>query len=185
MIQQMGFNQMSTDYGNQVFLTTYQDNKTTELTLVNKHHYNKAQLYALMLKVDHDSRYKHLKPETCIIIRQFRLNKHRSGKRVGTRKEMMNNHKTSRGINTVNLIQVLIQPRVDPDPEQNQTKQLHLLLSNIQAIKSKELLLLEHLNSNNIDIAVITEMWLNEDIYKAWVLTSELNRNRFHLDTSN
>ena len=41
----------------------------------------------------------------------------------GTRKEMRNNHKTSRGINTANLIQVLIQPRVDQDPEQNQRKQ--------------------------------------------------------------
>ena len=98
---------------------------------------------------------------------------------------MGHDHKTPRGINTANLVQVLIQPRVDQDPEQNQTKQLHLLLSNIQSIKSKELLLLKHLNNKNIDIAVITEMWLNEDTDKAWILTSELSRNGFHLDTSN
>ena len=88
-----------------------------------------------MLKVDHDSRYKQLKPETCIIIRQLRLNKCRCGKRGGTRKEMRHNHKIPRGINTADLVQVLIQPRVDQDPEQNQTKQFHLLLSNIQSIK--------------------------------------------------
>ena len=105
-----------------------------------------------MLKVDHDSRYKCLKPKTCIIIRQLRLNKCRCGKKGGTRKEMRHNHKTPRGINTANLIQVLIQPRDDQDPEQNQRKQLHLLLSDIQSIKSKELLLLEHLNSNNIEM---------------------------------
>ena len=40
MIQQMAvnlgnFNQISTDYGDQIFLTTYQDNETSELTLVN------------------------------------------------------------------------------------------------------------------------------------------------------
>ena len=46
-------------------------------------------------------------------------------------------------------------------------------------------MLLEHLINNNIDIAVITEMWLNEDTEKAWVLTSELNRNGFNLDMSN
>ena len=39
------------------------------------------------------------------------------------------------------------------------------------------------MNNNNIDIAVITETWLNEDTGKVWVLTSELNRNGFHLDT--
>ena len=59
------------------------------------------------------------------------------------------------------------------------------MLSNTQPIKNKELLLLEHLNNNNIDIAVITETWLNDDTDKAWVLASKLNRNGFHLDTSN
>ena len=52
-------------------------------------------------------------------------------------------------------------------------------------IKNKELLLLEHLNNKRIDIAVVTETWLSEDTDKAWVLTSELNRNGFSLDTSN
>ena len=60
-----------------------------------------------------------------------------------------------------------------------------LLLSNIQSIKSKGILLIKHLNNNNIDIAVITEMWLNDDTDKAWVLTSEVNRNGYHLDMSN
>ena len=46
-------------------------------------------------------------------------------------------------------------------------------------------MLLEHLNNNHIDIAVIAEIWLNDDTDKAWVLTSELNRNGYHLDTSN
>ena len=105
--------------------------------------------------------------------------------RGGTRKEMRHNHKTARGINAANLVQVHIKPRVDQDPGQNRTKQLHLLVSNIQSIKGQELLLLEHLINNNIDIAVITETWLNEDTDKAWVLTSELNRNGLNLDTSN
>ena len=77
MIQQMAnnignFNQMSTDYGNLVTLATNRNNEITELTLGNKHHYNRVQLYELMLKVENDNRYKLLEPETCIIIRQLR-----------------------------------------------------------------------------------------------------------------
>ena len=74
---------------------------------------------------------------------------------------------------------------VDHDQEGNGIKQLHLLLGNIQSIKNKELQLLEHLNNDRIDIAVVIETWLNEDTDKAWVLTSELNRNGFNLETSN
>ena len=85
----------------------------------------------------------------------------------------------------VNLVQVHTKPIIDQDQESNRIKQLHLLLSNIQSMKNKEPLLLEHLKNNMIDIAVVTETWLNEDTDKAWVLTSELNRNGFNLDTSN
>ena len=74
-----------------------------------------------MLKVNHDNRYKHLKPATCIIIRQLRLNKCKCNRRGGTQKECRHNHKFPRGINTANLEQVLIQPRVDQDLEQNQS----------------------------------------------------------------
>ena len=138
-----------------------------------------------MLKVENDNRYKLLEPETCITIRQLRLNKHKHGKRGGTRKEVRHKHKTPRGINIANLVQIHIKPRVDHEQGVNRTKQLHLLLSNIQSIKNKELLLLEHLNNNRIDIAVVTETWLSEDTDKARVLTLELNRNGFSLDISN
>ena len=102
-------------YSNSVTLTAYWDNEITEPTLENKHHCHKAQLHAFMLKVNHDSRYKHLKPETCIILSQLGLNKHKHNRRGGTQKEWRHNHKTPRGINTANLVQVLIQPRVDQD----------------------------------------------------------------------
>ena len=150
MIQQMAgnignSNQMSTDYGNLVTWAINGNNEITELSFGifgNKHHYNRAQLYELMLKVENDNRYKLLEPETRITIRQLRLNKHKCGKRGGPRKEMRHNHKIARGINTANLVQVHIKPKVDEDPGQNRTKQLHLLLSNIQSIKSKELMFL-------------------------------------------
>ena len=63
MIQQMAgnignSNQMSTDYGNLVTLATNGNNEITDLsfgTFGNKHHYYRAQLYELMLKVGIDS----------------------------------------------------------------------------------------------------------------------------------
>ena len=78
MIQQMAdsivnSNQVLTDYANLLTLATNWNNEMTELTFENKHHYNGAQLFELMLKVENDSRYKLLEPETSIIIRQLRL----------------------------------------------------------------------------------------------------------------
>ena len=193
MIQQITKNigknsdyQMPADQGNLGTLAVNRNNEIAELTLGNKYQYNRDQLYELMLKVENDNRYKLMEPETCITIRQLRLNKHKHGKRGGTKKDRRHNHnhKNARGINMVNLVQVHIKPIVDQDQESNRIKQLHLLLSNIQSMKNKELLLLEHLNNIGINIAVVTETWLNEETDKAWVLTSELNRNGFNLDTS-
>ena len=178
---------MSADQGNSGTLAVNRNNETAELTLGNKYQYNRDQLYELRLKVVKDNRYKLIEPEICITIRQLRLNKHKHSKRGGTRKDRVHNHnhKITGGINRANLVQVHIKPIVDQDQDGNGIKHLHLLLSNTQSIKNKELLLLEHLNNNRIDIAVVTETLLNEDTDKAWVLTSELNRNGFNLDTSN
>ena len=104
---------MSADQGNLGTLATNRNDEIIELTLGNKHQYNTDQLYELMLKVENDNRYKLLEPETCITIRQLRLNKHKCGKRGGTRKEVRHNHKTARGTNIANLVQVHIKPRVD------------------------------------------------------------------------
>ena len=175
------YNQMSADQGNLGTLALNRNNETVELTLENKYQYNKHQLYELSFKVVNDNRYKLIEPEICITIRQLRLNKHKCGKRGGTRKDRVHNHnhKNTRGINRANLVQVHIKPIIDQDQDGNGIKQLHLLLSNIQSIKNKELLLLEHLNNNRIDIAVVKETWLNEDTDKAWVLTSELNSEKW------
>ena len=194
MIQQItknigihSYNQIPVDQGNSGTLAVIRNNETALLSLRNRYQYNRDQLYELRLIVVNDNRYKLIEPERCITIRQLRLNKHKRGKRGGTRKDKghKHNYKSTRGINRTNLVQVYVKPMVDHDQESNGIKQLHLLLSNIQSIKNKELQLLEHLNNNRIDIAVVIETWLSEDTDKAWVLTSELNRNGFNLETSN
>ena len=129
MIQQMARdvgkyndNQMLTDYGNLETLAIDRNKEITELTLGNignKHQYNRDQLYELMLKVENDNRYKSLEPKTCITVRQLRLNKQGCEKRGGTRKEVRHNHRTTRGINIANLVQVHTKPIVDQDQGRN------------------------------------------------------------------
>ena len=65
MIQQMAngignnnYNQMSADQGNSGTLATNRNDEIIELTLGNKHQYNRDQLYELMLKVENNNRYK-------------------------------------------------------------------------------------------------------------------------------
>ena len=47
---------------------------------------------------------------------------------------------------------------------------------NIQSFKSKELTLIEHLGSNDADMCIVTETWLNDDD-QVWLQNSEFNKN--------
>ena len=100
-IGENSYNQMSADQGNSGTLAVNRNNETAELTLGNKYRYNRDQLNELRLKVVNDNRYKLIEPEICITVRQLRLNKHKCGKRGGTRKDRghNHNHKNTRGIN--------------------------------------------------------------------------------------
>ena len=123
------YNQMSADQGNLGTLVVNRNNETVELTLGNKYQCNRDQLYELRWKVVNDNRYKLIESEICMTIRQLRLNKHKCGKRGGTRKDRVHNHnhKNTRGINRANLVQVHIKPIVDQDQDGNRIKQLQLL----------------------------------------------------------
>ena len=46
----------------------------------------------------------------------------------------------------------------------------------IQSLYSKELTLIEHLGSNNADMCIVTETWLNDDD-QVWLQSSEFNKN--------
>ena len=57
----------------------------------------------------------------------------------------------------------------------NITTKLKLTTINIQSLKSKELTLIEHLGSNDADMCIVTETWLNEDDH-VWLQSSEFNK---------
>ena len=67
-------------------------------------------------------------------------------------------------------------------------KPFHLsgLMANCQSIKNKDLIVHEHLVSNNIDFGILTETWLlenSDDI--VWCVTSPLQNCGFKILTSN
>ena len=67
-------------------------------------------------------------------------------------------------------------------------KPFHLLgiMANCQSIKNKDLVVHDHLVSNNIDLGIFTETWLSEssdDI--VWCVTSPLQNFGFRILTSN
>ena len=124
-----------------------------------------------------------LAPKVIATIRQLQLNKKRHGRGSGrfTRQQCDNytNHQT--GINFHNIVDVrrlLVIAR----------KPFHLLgiIANCQSIKNKDLVVHEHLVSNNIDFEIFTETWLSEnsdDI--VWCVTSPLQNCGFRILTSN
>ena len=89
------------------------------------------------------------------------------------------NHQT--GINFHNIVDVRRSLVIARKP-------FHLLgiIANCQSIKNKDLVVHEHLVSNNIDFEIFTETWLSEnsdDI--VWCVTSPLQNCGFRILTSN
>ena len=67
-------------------------------------------------------------------------------------------------------------------------KPFHLLglMANCQSIKNKDLVVHEHLVSNNIDFGIFTKTWLSENLDNiVWCVTSPLQNCGFKILTSN
>ena len=67
-------------------------------------------------------------------------------------------------------------------------KPFHLsgFMANCQSIKNKDLIVNEHLASNNIDFGIFTETWLSENLDDiVWCVTSPLQNCGFKILTSN
>ena len=58
----------------------------------------------------------------------------------------------------------------------NMSTKNRLTTINIQSLKSKELTLTEHLGSNDADMCVVNETWLNDDD-QVWLQSSKFNKN--------
>ena len=78
-----------------------------------------------------------------------------------------------------NLIQIKLESHLsDYQPD----KHITLALMNMQLIKNKEELVHSILEDNKVDIAVVTEMWLNSsDTDRIWIMASEIGKGDYCL----
>ena len=152
-------------------------------TNINGIEYNHDKLYSIARKVSKDPRYKLIDRSACTRIRKLHLNKRRrkGGKRL--------KHHTHRlglipgGVNSSNLIHI----KMDTKQSMRDLK-LNLMLSllNAQSIKNKELLLHGQLIHHDVDICILTEMWLSEnDLDRTWLQYTVLNKVPYQMFTSN
>ena len=132
--------------------------------------YTADTLRSIKGQVDHDRQFKILNPQTCNTIRKLRLNrkKTRRGKKVKAQKIHQ-----KRSVELENLI--TIQCKRESKIKRQNTN-LHITLANVQCLKPKELLCLDHIVGNNTDLCILTETWLkNED--SIWLQGCKLNKN--------
>ena len=118
---------------------------------------------SIKCKVDHDQRYRLLHPNVCSTVRKLKLNKKKTSRR--------NNQVPSVHFNNLIIIKCTQSKYI-----YNISTKVKLITINTQSLKSKELTLIEHLGSNDADICIVTETWLNDDD-QVWLQSSEFNKN--------
>jgi len=85
---------------------------------------------------------------------------------------------SNRSLNSNNLI------RINTSDYNNNDIYFQFLLANVQSIKSKEYILNDKRNKNNVTFAGISETWLrNDDV--AWVECSQFNTDGYKIVTAN
>ena len=150
-------------------LTTIPETSTTPISTPTKQiitYNNTKQMKKKMVK---DKRYKKLDTDTIMTIRKYKIN--RRGQRGGQRKHKQVEVKL-RGLITININEDTTQV------EMNNSSYIRLTRANMQSIRNKDLLLYDYLQSNNSDICILNETWLqncvNDDI---WLEMTDLNKN--------
>ena len=112
-------------------------------------------------------------------IRRYRLNKQGHG--GGRRRKLLWRQK---GVNANMIVPVPITKKI-PLKDKNSVC-LHMSLLNAQSIQDKDYAIVEYFLSNNINIAIITESWLQSTKeYACRLSTSEFNTGLFSAIPSN
>ena len=82
----------------------------------------------------------------------------------------------------------LITVNINEDKTQlqaNSSSNIKVTLVNIQSIRNKDLILYDYLQSNDTDICILTETWLqNCDSNEIWLDMTYLNKNEFKMGVS-
>ena len=117
--------------------------------------YSRYEPYYLKHRVDNNKEYLQIPGTTWANIRRYRINKKRTrrGCRGGKPKLRLN-----MGLHTKNLVNITT---VTEKPVKTFDRKLKLSTINVRSIQNKHLVFMEHLIQENIDICVVTEVWLN------------------------
>ena len=139
--------------------------------------YNHNNLIHIKEEMVKDERYKRLDLDTIKTIRKYRLNKR--GQRGGQKRQKQGKVDLESFI-TVNINEDKMQLQANSSPN------IKVTLANIQSIRNKELILYDYLQSNDIDICIITKTWLqNCNSDEIWLEMTDLNNNEFKMGVSN
>ena len=138
--------------------------------------YEREELIGIASKCEQDNRYKILNKETCVKIRNYRLNRRykRGGKRLNIAyRKSIQQHNTPI---TDNLVTISCNDW-GVNSDMNSDNML-IVLVNAQFLRSKDLLLHEYIKEDNIDICIVTDTWIqNREEDKAWYEISALNND--------
>ena len=170
---------------NLVYVTqSYNINMASEGNKVTRDHlghltYAYDRLVEIRMKMKNDYRFSVLNPPTAKIIRRLRLNK--LGHRGGRRK---NSHWRQMGVTINMLVPVSITNKIPLKNKDNTHIQMSLL--NAQSIQGRDGAIVEYFLSNNINMAITTKSWLQnneEDAYR--LSTSEFHTSLLSAIPSN
>ena len=139
--------------------------------------YNKEFLLLCSDNVRNSVSHCRMDLQTCLWI--SRLGLRRRGKHSGMRlKSHMDIIRPTKACQQ-NLIQIKLESHLI---DYQLGKHITLALMNMQLIKNKEELVHSILEDNKVDIAVVTEMWLNSlDTDRIWIIASEIGKGDYCL----
>ena len=124
-----------------------------------------------------NKRYERLDLDTIKNIRKYRFNKRGQGR---VQKRHIQGKVDHKSINIVNISKDKAQLQV------NSSTNINVALANIQLIKIKDLILYDYLQSNDTDICILIETWLqNCNSDEIWFSMTGLNKNKFKMGVSN
>lgn len=131
--------------------------------------YDPSELKKIFLHHDRNVLGKRLSFETIKTIRQLRLNKRKRGVRGGVK--LFSDHLMAEESRENNLMILNTNKKIS-----NGTK-LTFATLNARSIKNKDELIHEYLDTNGVDIAVVTETWLTE-CDDLWLQVANVNSGK-------
>ena len=149
---------MAINWRNLVEIKCNEDHYRHQLTMLEHRskpeHYASSTLHAIRLCFNLNRKLEILPPMFCRKIRHLRIHRRKTrGKRAGKSSSPFDK---PMGVIGDNLTQLLLITEV----RMNRSKYVSLVVSNIQSLRNKDTLLLDHLSDVKANLCLVTETWL-------------------------